>query len=147
MRPFYLLHLTVLASFCFLTGLPAFADLGPAETEMKTTSFQAWCGKRKNDCTVSFEGERLLVNGKDGISRSQVIRIWSDQEMRNFWDRNPISFYQDVYYVTCKKNDGTEGTGRFIFLNHQVSTQFWNQLQVFLGTDRRDIGPSIKIEN
>jgi hypothetical protein len=123
------------------------ADLGPAEAEMKTTSFQAWCGKRKNNCTVSFEEDRLVVNNKDGISRSQILRIWSDKEMRDFRDRNPMSYYQDVYYVTYKKSDGSDGTGRFIFLNHQVSAQFWNQLQVFLGPGRREVGPSIKVEN
>jgi hypothetical protein len=40
------------------------ADLGPAETEMRTSAFDAWCGKRSNNCKVSFEGDRLLVNGK-----------------------------------------------------------------------------------
>ena len=89
----------------------------------------------------------MLVNGKDGIDKSQILRIWSDKELRNFWDRNPMSYYQDVYYVTYRKSDGSEGTGRFIFLNHQASSQFWNQLQIFLGPDRREVGPSIKVEN
>ena len=44
--------------------MPARADLGPAETEMRTSAFDAWCGKRSNNCKVSFEGDRLLVNGK-----------------------------------------------------------------------------------
>jgi len=126
--------------------IPARADLGPAETEMKTSAFDAWCGKRNNNCKVSFEVDRLLVNGKDGIDKSQILRIWSDKELRNFWDRNPMSYYQDVYYVTYRKSDGSEGTGRFIFLNHQASSQFWNQLQIFLGPDRREVGPSIKVE-
>ena len=126
---------------------PALADLGPAETAMKKSSFNAWCGKRKNDCTVSFEGDRLLVNGTDGINKNQILRIWADKELRDFWDRNPLSYYQDVYYVTYKKADGSEGTGRFIFLNHQESTQFWNNLEIFLGPERRQVGPSIKVEN
>ena len=127
-------------------SIPARADLGPAETEMKTSTFDAWCGKRSNNCKVSFEGDRLLVNGKDGIDKSQILRIWSDKELRNFWDRNPMSYYQEVYYVTYQKSDGSEGTGRFIFLIHQASSQFWNQLQTFLGPDRREVGPSIKIQ-
>ncbi len=140
-----------LATFFFLLGVipisnPVWADLGPAETDMKSSIFDAWCGKRGNNCKVSFVGDRLLVNGKDGIDKSQILRIWSDKELRNFWDRNPMSYYQDVYYVTYRKSDGAEGTGRFIFLNHQASAQFWNQLQIFLGPDRREVGPSIKIE-
>ena len=143
--------LSHLATVFFLLGIVSLptsvhADLGPAETEMKTSSFDAWCGKRGNNCKVSFEGDRMLVNGKDGIDKSQILRIWSDKELRNFWDRNPMSYYQDVYYVTYRKGDGTEGNGRFIFLNQQASAQFWNQLQIFLGPDRREVGPSIKIE-
>jgi len=138
-----------LFSVLFLISLvipPALADLGPAETEMRKSSFNAWCGKRKNDCTVSFEGDRLLVNGTDGINKSQILRVWADKELREFWDRNPMSYYQDVYYVTYRKTDGSEGTGRFIFLNQQESTQFWNNLEIFLGPERRPVGPSIKVE-
>jgi len=125
---------------------PALADLGPAETAMKKSSFNAWCGKRKNDCTVSFEGDRLLVNGTDGINKNQILRIWADKELREFWDRG-FSYYQDVYYVTYRKADGSEGTGRFIFLDHrQESKEFWNNLEIFLGPERRQVGPSIKVE-
>ena len=92
--------LRFILAFSFLYSvffIPALADLGPAETAMKKSSFNAWCGKRKNDCTVSFEGDRLLVNGTDGINKNQILRIWADKELRDFWDRNPLSYYQDVY--------------------------------------------------
>lgn len=142
--------LRVIVVFSFLSSLfmiPSFADLGPAETAMKKSSFNAWCGTRKNDCTVSFEGDRLLVNGTDGINKNQILRIWADKELREFWDRG-FSYYQDVYYVTYRKADGSEGTGRFIFLDHrQESKEFWNNLEIFLGSERRQIGPSIKVEN
>ena len=43
--------LSHLATVFFLLGIVSLptsvhADLGPAETEMKTSAFDAWCGKR-----------------------------------------------------------------------------------------------------
>ena len=49
---------------------PATADLDPAETVIKSSVFNTWCGNRVNDFEVSIEGDRLLMNGKDGIDKS-----------------------------------------------------------------------------
>ena len=57
-----------------------------------------------------------------------------------------MSYHQDVYYVTYRKSDGAEGTDRLIYLNDKSSVQFLNQLQIFLGPNWREVGPSIKIQ-
>ena len=57
-----------------------------------------------------------------------------------------MSYHQDVYYVTYRKSDGAEGTGRLIYLNDKSSVQIWNQLQIFLGPNGREVGPSVKIQ-
>ena len=46
----------------------ALAGLGAAEEGTKRT-FDAYCGKKGNDCKVKFTGERLTVNGTDGIDK------------------------------------------------------------------------------
>ena len=148
--------LSHLATLLFLLGLASTtnsvrADLGSAELDRSSQTFQAWCGKPKNDCTVSFENNKMFVNGKDSIDRSQVLRIWSDKVLIPAGFLRP-QYYQDMHYVSYTKTDGTEGVGVFIFAtgmwgnSNATSSKFWNQLQIFLGPERREIGPSIKIE-
>ena len=50
------------------------ADLGPAETEVIDT-FDAYCGKRGNDCQVTFESGRMRVNDGKGISLDQLVSL------------------------------------------------------------------------
>jgi len=74
------------------------------------------------------------------------LKIWRDKEMRSFWDRNPLNYYQDVFYLTYRKDDGAEATGKFIVLHERTGSEFWNRLETLLGSQSRPIGPSIKIE-
>ena len=125
----------------------AMADLGSAEQATTgTTKFSVWCGKRGSDCTVQISDAEIVVDGKGGVSRDRVLRIWRDKEMRNFWDRNPLNYYQDVFYVTYRKDGGGEATGKFIVLHERTGSEFWNRLETFLGSQSRPIGPSIKID-
>ena len=119
---------------------------GEAEDAMADKTFDVWCSKRNNKCTVDFIGDRIVVNKKGGVKRSQVIRIWRDKELRTFMDRNPMSYYQDAFYVTYKKSDGKESTGKFIILHKNTASSFWNRLQSFMGSERREVGPNLQIE-
>ena len=130
-----------------LTAAPVAADLGEAESSTSgKTSFDVWCSKRKNDCTVEISDEKIIVNGKGGVERERVIKIWRDKEKRNFWDRNPMNYYQDAFYLTYSKKNGSESTGKFIILHERTASEFWNRLMTFMGSETRPIGPSIKIE-
>ena len=60
----------LLAPLILALSLPVQAGLG--DTETKETEFDAWCGKKGNDCKVVFTDETLTVNGTDGINRSQI---------------------------------------------------------------------------
>jgi len=140
-----------LATFCLsaIALLPnaAMADLGSAEQATTgSTKFNVWCSKRGNDCTVEITDSKIVVDGKGGVSKDRILKIWRDKEMRSFWDRNPLNYYQDVFYLTYRKDDGAEATGKFIVLHERTGSEFWNRLETLLGSQSRPIGPSIKIE-
>ena len=80
------------------------ADLGEAEIPEKTT-FNIWCGKRKNDCKVSFIGDKLVVNDGLGITRDQVLVI------DYFWNSDNGDH---TYTIPYKKEDGTQSAGVFL---------------------------------
>ena len=123
------------------------ADLGEAEIGIKSLEYDAFCATRGNKCTVSFSSSSMIVNKKDGITRAQILRIWEDQELRGFWDRSPGNYYHPVYYVTYKKANGEDATAKFLFINAEAGARFWNSLNIFMGPDRRPVGPSIKVVN
>mgnify|MGYP004093494049 FL=1 len=119
-----------------------------SDTSVNQASFDLWCGQVKNDCTVSFEGDRMRVNNNKGIKRDQLLLTWEDQEMREFWRRNSMvdGWYDWVFYVTYKKSDGTESTGKFIAGNIKTASKFRNALAAFFGSKRREVGPNIQLE-
>ena len=119
---------------------------GEAENLISSSKFDLWCNKRKNKCTVEFIENRIVVNGKGAVKKSQIQRTWTSQELRNFWDRSPMNYYQDVIYITYKRTDGKESTGKFITLKQDIASSFWNTLQAFIGSERREVGPNIQIE-
>lgn len=112
-----------------------YADLGQAD-QPKNLIFDAWCGKIKNSCKVTFSGDRMSVNGGQGIVAGQATRIWLDHELRGFWDRTPGNYYYPVYYISYNREDGTNGTAKFIFINEKAGNSFWAALQGF--TRQRD---------
>jgi hypothetical protein len=132
---------------CSLLQPNAFADLGSAEEATTgATKFSVWCSRRGKDCSVEITDSKIIVDGKSSVNRAQILKIWRDKEMRSFWDRNPLNYYQDAFYVTYRKSDGGEATGKFIVLHERTGSEFWNRLQTLLGSNSREIGPSIKIE-
>ncbi len=80
------------------------ADLGEAEPAEKQT-FKIWCAEKKNDCDVTFDGNRLRVNGSTGITREQIIVI---DEFCLTWQG------LHTYTVAYRKKDGSQSSGVFI---------------------------------
>jgi hypothetical protein len=119
---------------------------GMAEKSMSNLRFNIACGEKKSKCLVEFSRDRIIVDGKGGVEKSQILRTWHDYELKGFWDRTPGSYYADVYYITYRTAEGTESTGKFIIVNEDVSSNFWNKLKTFRGSNRREIGPNIQVE-
>ena len=92
-------------------GSPAIADLGQADTEI-TDTFDAYCGKRGNDCRVTFESGRMRVNDVKGISRDQLV---------NFKYTGPdlcvFSCPNLPWVVSYRNSSGEIKTAKIIFRN------------------------------
>ena len=86
-----------------LLGLysPVLADLGEAESAInKMSTFNVWCGKLKNDCVVTFDGDFLKVNGGEGITAGQI--LMTDEK----YDTDLVLGRTTTFTVTYKKRDG-----------------------------------------
>ena len=119
-----------------------FAGLGDADNSAVRT-FQPWCGKRENNCTVSFAHGILIVNDKDSITRDQFRSFSCDsQYITPFWGSNHWEYTCQVIY----NEDGADKSGVFIFVNGDSAVQFKRALAAFCGSSCRPVGPSIKFE-
>jgi len=126
-----------------LSPAASMADLGKAEVGVEKTSIKTWCGKRKNTCVVTFEGERMRIDDGKGISSNQILEYWSGNEgtfgNAELWVK-----------VTYRKTvGGEEATGKFIWgpFGNGRWTSFLRVLRDFApGLERRDIGPNVELE-
>ena len=103
---------------------PAFAGLGPASSS-KPAAYDAWCGQRKNDCKVSFEGERITVDGKHSISFDQLTFI-----SRNFM--SPTLSAHDNYTafgIEYRNEDGSSEFAEILFAHYATDDRFWRDLR------------------
>ena len=123
----------------------ALAGLGAAEGGTNR-SFDAYCGTPGNKCKVKFSSNRLTVNGNNGIDKGSIIRY---QTSNDFWctasvlQRNCRGSGQALVVY---QEDGQEGSGTFVFVNHKAFDQFKAALSAFCGGSCRPIGPSVRIE-
>ena len=117
----------------------AYADLGAAETDVAET-FDAYCGRSGNDCKVSFEEDRLRVDGGSGITRDQVIAFkYTGPDICVF-------SCPDLPWVVSYRNEqGEIKTAKFIFRHAPTSIRFGQALEVFAGPVRK-LGPSVEVE-
>ena len=77
-------------------------DLGIAEDHNQDT-FNIWCGIKKNECKVTFEGDRLRVNDGEGIKRSQVVYTFHQRPVPMVTEFN---HYTVVYKKIKNKKKG-----------------------------------------
>ena len=122
-----------------LLGTQVYADLGSAETEIAET-FDAYCGKRGNDCRVTFEEARMRVDDGKGITRDQLISFkYTGPDLCVF------SCPDLPWVLSYKNSEGEIKTARIIFRHGPTNIRFGQALEVFAGPTRK-LGPSIKVE-
>ena len=122
-----------------LQGSPAIADLGPAETEVIET-FDAYCGKRGNDCRVTFESGQMRVNDGKGIGRDQLVSFkYTGPDLCVF------SCPDLPWVVSYRNSSGEVKTAKFIFRHGPTNIRFGKALEVFAGPTRK-LGPNIEVE-
>ena len=117
-------------------SLPVQADLGAAEEGLKRDSFDLFCGtatkKIRNECKVTFDGQRLKVNGGKGITADQILFTDLTQQMRAEGFLGYGTYYQ-TFTVTYRKGDGTNGYGKFTAIHNKTAQEFKEQLAAFTG--------------
>ena len=122
-----------------LLGSPAIADLGPAETEV-TETFDTYCGKRGNDCRVTFESGRMRVNDGKGISRDQLVGFkYTGPDLCVF------SSPDLPWVVSYRNSSGEIKTAKIIFRHGPTNIRFGQALEVFAGPTRK-LGPNIEVK-
>ena len=126
---------------------PAKAGLGAAEEGTKRT-FDAYCGKKGNDCKVEFTNNRLTVNGANGIDKGQIVKYEFSQDFlcgTGLLTRNSCSG-RGTALVIYNENS-VEGSGTFIFTNRRSFAEFSSALSAFCGGSCRPLGPTVRLEN
>ena len=114
------------------------ADLGEAEkTKYQKESFELRCGEEKGEkCIMTFDGNRLRVNGGSGITSDQVVLV------QKALCKNPRLTYCAQYKITYKKENGNLSTGRFFNKKVKTKEDFEQSLEVFSG---RELGAAIRV--
>ena len=133
LRLVYLMRRLLILPLLLGISSPVFADLGQAESgSSQQKDFEIWCGKLKNDCTVTFEGSTLRVNGSAGITSDQVLFTERVRKVPT----NITGFgccHHHEFSVTYKKKDGSSGIGKFLIMNLKTVDSFTGQLAAFTG--------------
>ena len=146
MRPlFSSLAAAVAFAGLFVAGQPVNAGLGEADAEV-LKEFDAWCGKRKNNCKVTFpSANEMVVNGKDGITRDQL----QSYQCNSSWRQMGFSGIDHWEYSCLVKytENSIDRSGKFIFVNTGAFSDFRDALSVFCGPKCRPLGPSINVES
>jgi hypothetical protein len=154
-----------LFSVSILTAMPAGADLGGADitgTKGATSTGQTYdarCGIEKDQCTVSFIGEKLMVNGTSGITRDQLINVKMKKEctQRSLllpWVTSCFPNQLDwEFTITYSSSSGERRSALITFMPRYLATGatenargFERDLEIWMKDILRPIGPSLKIE-
>lgn len=135
------------------------ADItGPSGQTTTGQSYKARCGLDKKECVVSFDNEKLIVDGTGGIYRDQYINVILKRECKQRSLLLPwvTSCFENQYdwdfTITYRSNEGTAKTALISFMPRYLSTgatdrarEFERDLQIWAQTVLRPIGPSIEV--
>ena len=128
-----------------VSAVPAFAGLGDAEGGSKR-EFDAYCGEIGKKCKVLFTEGKLIVNSKDSISKNQLVRYSTHPDFDCIVGAFSTSCRGSGSILLIYNEDGSEGSGTFIFVNRKAFEEFNRAVSAFCGGTCRPIGPSVKLE-
>ena len=129
-----------------VSAVPVSAGLGDAEGGTTNRTFDAYCGKKGNNCKVMFANDKLTVNQKDSISKGQILKYTVNP---NFYCESGMFGEKcdgEGSVLVIYQEEGREGSGIFIFVHKKTFMEFVNAITAFCGAGCRPIGPSIKLE-
>ena len=98
------------------------AGLGSA-TQPDIETYSAWCGKKGNDCKVTFEADRLSVDGTDYVLYRDIKAVnYLLQDRRPYFRRH----YFEFEYVEQNPDGETEvKRAKIIFGHAKTAKNFW----------------------
>ena len=105
-----------------ISGLPVKAGLGEATTKSQSSTYDAWCGEKGNDCKVSFSKGKITVNNKHSVDFDDITYITQNDE--SMWS------YRYVYGVEYLEEGMEEPEfAEFIFAEPRTAKRFWRDLR------------------
>ena len=152
-------HLT-LATFAILfLGMPVKADLagaditGPTGGTTTGNQYDAWCGESRQDCKITFKNDRLVVGEGSGITKSQVEGVTKTHVCRHrsfgILECTSLDYtarlYDKEFLITYVSSGSDKRTALITFRNQGSSDKFERDLQIWMGSLLRGVGPSVKI--
>ena len=134
---FLFVSLSLLGS-AFLDPNYVKADFGEADVQNSlstSNNFDAWCGKKGNDCKVMFLDKGISVNGSTPVDYARIKDYNYDEN--HGWgcdERHSKGGYicpgkKYTFEIYYDKSSGEEGTARFIFINHNAALGFLGALK------------------
>ena len=126
LRQTYLMRrfLLIALGMGFLLPTAVNADLGEAERlKQQIRSYKVWCGEKFNNCTVTFDRERMRVDGGKGITPDQIIEM-------NGRVSNSGSFTY-FYTITYRNENGENIESVFLMANAKTVNNFKEELKKF----------------
>ena len=117
---------SVAVTFLSILGAisPAYSGLGSAASKSSESGYKAWCGKRGNECKVTFADGKITVDGKHSVDFEDITYITNNKE-RGFW--GDYEYTLGVEY----QEEGMEEPefAEFIFIHESTGGRFWRDLR------------------
>ena len=128
----------LLIPFLISLNSTAYADFGAADVQDSYSirkKFDAWCGKKGNDCKVTFSKRGISVNNLEPVNFNRINKF-------NF-DKNRRTYTFDIFY---KKKSSEDGVARFLFINKKSALGFLSALKRSKGIKFSSSDPRCDLE-
>jgi len=122
------------ATFALSPGI-AWSDFGEADIS-KTSEFNAYCGKKGNNCSIRFEENQIVVNNKSRVNRNQILKYTNlSQCDGGCLGTTSCPLARHLYSIDIEyaKKDGTTSTARTMFVNARAYQDFLYTMKSFSG--------------
>ena len=114
----------IFASFALLGAFtPAHSGLGAATTKSSESGYEAWCGKKGNECNVVFNNGKITVNDKHSVDFEDITYI-----TRNDEGRPSNRIYR--FGIEYQEAGMTEPEfAEILFAHRDTASRFWRDLR------------------
>jgi len=113
----------IAATSLLAAGLPVNAGLGAATSNTQSSSYDAWCGEKGNDCKVSFNGGKITVNGTDSVDFEDITYITRSYE--SFGMAHVYTY--GIEYLEEGMSDPE--FAEILFMHRVTGDKFWRDLK------------------